>query len=359
MNSINKECSLRELMVKNNICLKKQIYVEPINTIGIGKRVNFPVYADLYGSEPVDLMTNPVIIFELNNKLDLEFDVRKIIQNITLEIGGLQIEKMYNNTIMIYQKIYDLEPKHIGSKVFFPIPFDCLLKFNGIIPSKCKLHEIRFLIEFTSNTLVDCIDYGKIRFDLDIFAIKPDYTKICGHYVKKLLTSYIDNKYKKSFQGDYDLAEFQITEFRHTCFHGNELIGFGTVSDNMIYKYCKPILDEQIERFIIYFENIVDNNIYKSKPFGSVIFWINNENVLEIDYETLVYENSESNLGHKLPNGVYEIVFKNIIKYVPEQISIEFRELEIPSDNICLAVVGEMTNYLIYGGDKCGLMIPS
>ena len=357
INNSNSPNGLRNQMCDNNLCETKQIYVNSNGLAASGKKINFFIPAHSYGSKQVNLVSNPLMIFTLNEQIDLEFDTLKIFNTISFEIGGIQIDKLHGAQIEIYQKIYGLEPMKIGNKVFIPIPINCLLKSNGILASKLKYFELRLWIEFLSNPIVNCIEDTKIRFDLDILAVESDYDKICKRYIDNLITNIGKSKHKQYYLDNKpDFNKTQIVGFKQNFFTGFENFALLNQNDKVRIK-CNCYGELETERFFIYFVNSQDGNIYKSKPFDTITFWSNGENVLEIDYETLVYENLESNLSYKLPKGVYEIKWKNIINYVPEQLIIELKGLELPDANICFNIFGECVNYLIYHDGKCEMMV--
>ena len=62
------------------------------------------------GYKNSQLISNPVIVFELYEDSDLEIDLDNIFSNISLEIGGYVIDKLYletnsNNLVDKYQNI--------------------------------------------------------------------------------------------------------------------------------------------------------------------------------------------------------------------------------------------------------------
>lgn len=134
----------KNIITQNNKYETKYLYSYPNSCVKIhtGGRFFIDILGHKYGNKIVDLICNSIVIFELNDE-DYEFIPERIFENIAIEIGGIQIDKINMNYITILQKKYNLEIKKIGSKVFFPIPINCLLKSNGIITSKCMNHGIR------------------------------------------------------------------------------------------------------------------------------------------------------------------------------------------------------------------------
>ncbi len=138
---MDNDLNTKNKITENNNWEIKYLYSFPIKPIGINKYTNINILAYKYGDKPVDLISNPVIIFELGD-MNLEFVAERIFSEIKLVIGEFTIDKICQNQITVLQKKYDLAIKKIGSKVFFPLPINCLLKSNGIIVSKCNYNTI-------------------------------------------------------------------------------------------------------------------------------------------------------------------------------------------------------------------------
>jgi hypothetical protein len=351
----------------NNLCIKnaitlnnnyeiKYLYSFPNGVVGIGKRITFTLSAHRYGDKKVDMVANPIVIFELG-ETDLEFIPERVFNNIQFEIGGTQIDKIWTNQITVLQKKYNLEVKQIGSKVFFPLPINCLLKSNGIPVSKCDFHEIRLWFEFTNEQFINCIKDMFVRTDLIILEKQPVWKNICEPILSELLeTSVYSNKiitYIKNKPYD-DFESRQIIKFKQNQFTGLE--GLNGNTD------CKFGLgfNHDIERFYIWFENSNDNIIYKEdKPFDKISFIADNIKVLELDYEEIVYNTLTINGNKGLGKGVYEIEWKNIINYNPDNFKVELNGLSLPDQNICFAIYAESYNYFEFNDRICKVIFSS
>lgn len=141
----------------------------------------------------------------------------------------------------------------------------------------------------------------------------------------------------------------QITKIKRTQFTGSEPLN---ASQNMKIKLN---FSHDIERFYIYFENTHDKIIYKEKPFEKISFLADGNEILEFDYENLLYEMVNSNENKTLPKGVYEIEWKNIINYEPNNLILKLNGLIIPN-NYCVNIYAESYNCAVYKKGICELL---
>lgn len=335
---------IKKLMTVNNNYQMKYLYSRSNGTIKSGKLITILLSANKYYDKYVDLVSNPIIIFELENEnLDLEFFPERIFATVAFEIGGCQIDKIYTNQIVVLQKKYNLKVKRIGSKVFFPLPINCLLKSNGIPVSKCMYHELRFFFEFNNEQFINCIQDMCVRTELLILEKKPEWKNICEPILFELLeTSIYSNNMKNYIQNNsYENFESkQIIKFKQNQFTGLE---------NMNGQYhCKINLhfNHDVERFYIWFENRIDNIVYEEKSFDKIAFIADNICVLEMNYEDLVYNTLTLNNNIGLGKGIYEINWKHIINYNPNILQVELNGLTLPNQDICFSICAESYNYL-------------
>lgn len=341
---MEKELSLKQLTTSNISHETQYAYSYPSGMVGIGKKLTTTII-----KPDGELLLNPIIIMELDETSDLEFDVSDIFKYIELEIGGSRIDKLYSNQLKIYQAIKGYEIKKVGSKIFYPIPFDAFNKDEGIIASKCKFYEIRLGIEFTSNPCIDDIKDFYIRTDVITTKTSPDYVNISNYYIKDS-----ENKDGYSSLKEYlDKEDTQIVKIKQNQFYGIDSLY--TPISNQKFKLC---FNHLVDKFFIYFENTTNGSIFKLRTFDKISFIVNGWNVLEYDYETLVHDNDEKNIGYKLPIGVYQIDWckfssKNL-SYV-DNLCIELNGITIPNNNIGFCICANSINYLKYESDTCRL----
>ncbi len=339
-------------ITQNNNYEIKYLYSRPNGLVGIGKRITVTISAHKFGDKQVDLVSNPVIIFELG-ETDLEFVPERIFSNIQFEIGGSRIDIIWINHITVLQKKYNLEVKQIGSKVFFPLPIYCLLKSNGIIISKCNHLELRLCLQFTNEPCIGSIQDMCLRTDLVILQKQPVWKNVCESVLSELLVNSINSDRMKKYiekkpYGDFESK--QITKIKQSQFTGMENLN-GNLNDIIKCNFYHDVV-----RFYIWFENSVNNIIYKEKSFDKISFIIDSVKVLELDYEDLVYNTLTINNNKGLGKGIYEIEWKNIVNYDPTSFIIELEDLALPNSNICFNIYAESYNYLQYDDGKCGIL---
>jgi hypothetical protein len=350
------------LYTKNAITLNNNYnttysYSYTIGTVDIGKRVTVRIPQSIYEitrykDEKVVLILNPIAIFELD-ETDLEFIHERIFKYIQFEIGGIQIDEIWMNQITVLQKKYNLEVKQIGSKVFFPLPINFLLKSNGIILSNCTKQEMRLWFEFSDDKFIGCIKNMLVRTELIILEKQPVWKNICEPVLNELQTNSIhSDKIKmigtKLFDKIICAKPFDNFESKQiTKIKQNQFMRMINLNENLNFiincNFC-----HDIERFYIWFENHLDNIIYKEKSFDKISFIVDDIKVLELDYDDLVYNTLKINNNKGIGEGIYEIEWKNIINYDLNNFKVELNGLSLPSSDIYFNIYVESYNYLIY-----------
>lgn len=150
----------------------------------------------------IELISNPIIIFELYEDEEFEFDLDYLFNTIEINIGSVSVDKIYDIQIKIYNIVYGLNIKKIGSKIYYPIPFSSLVNGNGIINSKCKYNDVRFNIKFNKHDFIRMIKFFTIRIellsssytDIDTNTKLIDY-KIYNNENHKFLSNYFNSNY--------------------------------------------------------------------------------------------------------------------------------------------------------------------
>lgn len=337
---MEKELNLKQLITANIQHETKYAYSYSNGVVGIGKRICTTII-----KPDGELLLNPIIVMELDETSDLEFDTSNIFNYIELDIGGSQIDKLYTNQLKIYQAIKGYEIKKIGSKIFFPLPFDAFNKDEGIIISKCKFYDIRLEIEFTSNPCIADIKDFYIRTDIITTKTSPDYMKINNYYIK-------DSESKDGYLSikEYlDKEDIQIVKIKQ-----NQFCGVEALSTAISNKKIKLHFNHLIEKIFIYFEDTTNSSIYRLRPFDKISFIANGYIVVEYDYETLIYENDEKNIGYKLPRGVYQIdwnKFSSRNLSCVDNLIVELNGISVPNNNIGFCICANSLNYFVYKSD--------
>ncbi len=335
-----KEHTLKELLFQNITPNIEYDYNYSNSTIGPERRVIVNIFSYTNQNKNIKLISNPVIVIELDEDSELEFDVNgNIIKEISIEIGGSQIDKLYDKQIQIYNTIYGFEIKKSGSKVFLPIPFGCMVAGHGILVSECRWHESRLWITFGSSNCINMIKNFSVRTEIIVSPNKLNYS-ITNDYYKKLLFE----EHKNSSKNNYDYKKEQIVRHKFNQFCG---------LDDIINSNCKVRcgFNHNTDRFFIYFQNKHDLSIYWNIPqFEKLSIFVNGYGVKNYTYETLQKLNSKEILGYVLPKGVFEIKWdiaelKNLSRI--DNLTIELSGLMVPQD-IAFGICAESTNYLHY-----------
>ena len=344
---MEKELGIKQLMTLNTKYETKYSYSYTNNKPGICKRINIRL-----NKLEEELLLNPIIIIELDETTDLEFDPTNIINSIELSIGSSQIDKLYLNQLKIYQAIKGLDIKKIDSKIFYPVPIDSFIQNEGLLVSKLSYYCINMCIEFTSNPCITCIKDIHVRTEALTMKTNPDYFEISKYYINnsknKDICSYLDEYLDKN--------DSTIVKIRQ-----NQLQTISLSSDISNCKY-NIWFNHFVEKFFIYFEDVTNDSIYKNKSFDKITFIANGLNVLEYDYTTLVCDNEEKNIGYKLPQGVFQIDFDkfystNLSKI--DKFTIELCGITIPNNNIQFCICANSINYLEYRKNTCGIIYSS
>lgn len=352
---MEKELGLKQLMTENSQYMTEYNYSYPNSSVAAGKR------SHIYISRPkCDLILNPVIIMELDetSDLDLEFDIGDIFSYIGLGIGGSQIDRLYSNQLKIYQVVKGYGITKIGSKIFYPLPFDSFDADNGFLSSKCDHHEIRLEIEFTSNPCVNTIKEMCLRTDSIIMENCPDYGKISNYYINNSKNINTVNTNSLSYLEKYlDDADNQIIKIKQLQFGG-----IVKLSNQMSNQKFRTGFNHIVEKIFIYFENMTNGSIYKLRLFDKITLVSNGYNVIEYDYETLVHDGDEKITGCKLPRGVYQIDLKKLYSLNfsgIDNFDIELSGISVPNNDIGLCVCANSINYMRYMSQLSGLVYSS
>lgn len=294
------------------------------------------------------MISNPVIIFELDESSDLQFCHEFVFESIELS-SSLHIDTLYNTQIKIWNTIYGFEVKKIGSKIYFPIPFEALSKGNGILILHCKFQDITLKVKFSSSQIVDIISSCYIRIELLSVSKIQDCNIINNYFYQQMKNEYYHSNLEKLINSKEILIINKITENQYT-----EL----EVLDNQLSYYkAKVNFNFYINRFFICFQNIYDNSIYSNtQQFETIEFIINGHIVINYDYSDILFNNTKENLGYELPKGIYEIKwdlidYKNL-SYI-DNFTIKFNGLTIP-ENYGIMISADSSNYLAYSFIGCG-----
>lgn len=364
--------TFEELLEQNNECSIEYNINEYLYPIKKSSRIRIQLNTSNLNN--ITIMSNPVLVFEIDDSLDLEFDLNNLFCDISLEIGGARIDKLFDKQILIYNKIYGLETKKIDSKIFYPIPFGCMNNGQGLIISNLTWHFVNIFISFENYEFINMIKNLSIKTKLSRYLYKPGFFDTINNYYKKILFEDYYSHYNKSidfineniFNGKSDFARIKINQYC-VC----NAFTSSTFIYNLGFNYFT-------ERFFIYFQNSFDKSIYwNTQLFKKIEIIIDGYVVKKFCYEDLQYANTKENLGYELPKGVFEIKwdsfdlhenlhenlyedFKKKCKNIKnlsriDKLCIKIHESMIPP-HINFGICSESINYLRYSGGMCGTM---
>ena len=301
----------------------------------------------------IDLITNFLFVIELKNE-NIEINVNKIFDKISLEIAGISILRLYKHQIPILQSFYGLEVKRVGNKIYYPIPFECGLNGNGIlVPYLYDTYIIQFYFNFIneyneniSNIELnyDCLFVEGNLLNNNLTNIKlvhngelyqPDLTS------KQINTIHNNSNTKimhiKCYKTNGELYKkciiSRLVDYEYT---GEDIITNIHVKSSKFYLYFNKV----IKRLFFYFE--YDTNIYENKIFNSIKFIADGLEVFNLNYDDII------NNKYNVPSGVYVIDMLKYLDIAAYKHYIEFDGLNIPFENIKFQVFTESINYIKY-----------
>ena len=343
-----------EFLKKNNLYESKYDYTNYNGTpISSSKRISIIISKNNFDEKSTELVLNPVIIFDLDEDGEFEFDIDFILDSIELSIGCYHIDRLYDEQIKMYNKIYRLDIKKIGSKVYYPIPFASMNIGNGILSSKCKYNEIRLEFEFSSNKFIGMINSLTIRTELIIIPESPDYS-IINNNSKIIMINHYNNFNNNLTNFFKNFENKQIVKINF-----NQFTGIESISLNLSSIKIKTNFNHYIDRFFVYFQNLDDKSIYRNtQQFENIKFIANGYDVLEYDFTTLLDNNSK----YELPKGIFEIKWDVDIKWKNlsqiDNLIVLFNGLTVPQ-NIGIVICTDSINWLIYEKNQCRLYYSS
>lgn len=207
--------------VKDEIVCKETIELVPNGSIDFGRRVR--VHVQRPGKENCkSIYSEPVLCIKVENPAKI--NLNKIVESVSLEIGGNVIDKIYSNQININQHKYSIMPKQYANTILIPLPFTCLLKTHGIPLHFVDYYEHAFTIELSENKenrICDgylFLNYTYVNKELDY----SDFTNLnykqmgkSRHYKDSIIK--INNKPPENFTSYYFINELLSMPLKQNC----------------------------------------------------------------------------------------------------------------------------------------------
>ena len=158
----------------SEIVSSETIKLVPNGIISHGKRVQVNIQRNIKENCKT-IYSEPVLCLKLNENSKQITNFYKIIDNIELQIGGVRIDRIFYSQININQHKYNIMPKQYGNMVLIPLPFNCLLKNNGIPFNTPEYYDHTIRIDLSSceeskNIIDGCLylNYTFINQDIDL-----------------------------------------------------------------------------------------------------------------------------------------------------------------------------------------------
>jgi hypothetical protein len=381
----------------SEIVSSETIELVPCGIISHGRllRVNIP----RQGQENCKtIYSEPVLCLRLEKNSDQILNLHEIVNLIQFEIGGIVIDKLYNHQININQHRYNILPKQYGDVVLFPLPFNCLLKNNGIPFSTIEYYEHSITFETSSlnaskNIIDGCLymNYTFVNKDIDLMNLTElNYSEMSKTKFHKNSLLKINNKVPSDFVSYYFINELNRSNKNNTNIP-NVLEQNNQIIDNVsIVNLPKPhvfdipvtllkikqtqftglenLADVKNAKYRLNFVhdvqslylqlNFIDaensSTICNKKWFDLLRIQINGYDKLEYTYEMLCLHNASN--SYKLPDGVLEIPNAKYLDWSADHISLCLSNIDTSSKqegetmNVSFSV--ESDNYLVCGSQS-------
>ncbi len=308
-------------------------------------------------------LTNPLLVLKLSNDLfyDENVDLSKILHSISFEIGGCVIDKMYTDQINIFQHKYNLKPMLIDKTLIIPLPFNCMLKSNGIILPR-GYFDTRIWVETSDYEFNKYIEDGHIKMDYSQLDHNFDMGEMTKYYYNQMLKTKAHSTNLLKINGAYPLdyqtyyliekmlelktpLDIELNNFPNILISRlnkpvedetkaqlalplglglmgikqNQFTGLESVNSNNKGIKFRLFFNHDVETMYICLK--LNSNICKNKWFDTCRIQVNGNDVLEWSYEQLVYETSTNST---LPQGVLSLPHMDQVNFMADNVSLCF-----------------------------------
>ncbi len=342
--------------------------------IKLTTHANSFIIKKLHQKIPIDFVTNFMFAIEVDWPCDI--NLNKLFKSISLDILGMQIDKVESNQIPILQKIYGLDIKRYSNekKIYFPIPIECLVNSNGLLLSRMYSEsdcpdEVRVWFEFADHVRLSEIKSIKLCYNgiTTSEPIRPRNSH--SSHNNKLSISFVEIGYRpRMYQDNLTPMELSLvldksnskllfinstdgtnkksaltTRFVENFSTGPEIIKPG--NPDQVTKF-NSWHSRYVERFIIYFEDTKNFDILSEKLFDSVQFICDGQGIFTMGFDTIQLETRVSHPN--LPDGVYVIEADRFGGCMGQETKFEFAGLVSDRNDLQVHIIPQTVNFLGY-----------
>ena len=386
--------------VKNHICKTECVENTLYGTVGKGKRCG----VQILNYHKYNYLTEPIFEVTLSEVPNEEIDLTKILSKVELHLGGTCIDQLYADEIVVYQHKYNITPTQVGNKLLIPLPFNCMLKTNGLIYNGKGYYDLRMFIEVSDYSMNQYIEDGCLMISQSKLDDHFDMSEMSNYFYNGMVASRaqqdrilkINNSHPTDFQSYYviyhllnsmgssfekanlpnikqELVEknsdhSSVNTDVHTNtsskkynlnslnvlvglvnYTKNRNLGLEVVDVNSSSKKVRLAYNHDVKSMYIMLKQ--SSTIYTSKWFNNCTIQVNGHDKLIYSYEMLVHLNKRNNL----PPGVLSIPNVDKLDLHEEVVTIIFsgvknRDVEIENTKeYAISIFAEISDWMTIG----------
>lgn len=370
--------------VNKDIVSSETIEHTLLGQINWGKRSLIKIYCP----HKKAIYSEPVLCLKLKDNYSKIEDLSCLVKRIDFEVGGYTVDQMFTEQINTLQHKHNIISKQYGNTILIPLPFNCLLKKNGIIINKIDYYEARIIIELIETNKIGDIftgcmylNYTYIKEDTDLSELTMlNYNEFKNTKFHEDTLLKINNKLPSDFISYYFITELLNNKNKNICmtniyeipcennafsdknilierpplfnipitllkinqsqFTGEEILPYGdTAKFNLLFV-------NDITSLYLQFKLRDDKNVLNDKWFDNIQICVNGQKVLEYTYEMLcLYKHNNI---YNLPNGVLEIPNMKYVNIKGSEFILILTNIKHHQDtSTTVYIFAESENYLV------------
>ena len=143
--------------------------------------------------------------------MKLNIDFSKVFNSISFQVGGHLIDKLHDKQINIYQHKYNAKTIIINETIIFPLPFNCMLKENGVI-LQTSLKSAMFYFDMSNYEINKYIETAYVSINVSKLDNNFDMSKMTNYYYKQMIQTkfYQDSLIKINGSCPSDFASYYL-----------------------------------------------------------------------------------------------------------------------------------------------------